>query len=141
MFWPHKTMNFFKKIQNLSEDKRRIIFWTVIILFVLVVFSIWLRGTESTIRNLKSGVLQGINLPERGVEEFNKKMEMFDKEKEAMDEKFKKIEELKKITESGQITLEDKQKLEELMREMGISPEDYQDEINQLESMNQEENK
>lgn len=85
-------MTFLKKIQNLPEEKRRIILWSIVIIVGFFIFALWIKNTqgklksfpkeESKIPSLRQE-LQGlprIELPEINEEEL-KKLEEIIKEK------------------------------------------------------------
>ena len=91
-------MNFFEKIQNLSEGKRKIILWSVVIIIGLPLFILWVKNVQEKLKSFPKGEskipslrqeLQGlprIELPEINEEELKKIEEMI-KEKSSGEEK------------------------------------------------------
>ncbi|MDP2926705.1 MAG: hypothetical protein Q8N65_01020 [bacterium] len=58
-------MNILKKIQEKSEDERRIIFWILVIVIGFVLFGGWLAVVKHRLVNLNQGQLrQELKLPE-----------------------------------------------------------------------------
>ena len=58
-------MNILKKIQEKSEDERRLIFWILVIVIGFVLFGGWLAVVKHRLVNLNQGQLrQELKLPE-----------------------------------------------------------------------------
>jgi hypothetical protein len=47
-------MEFLKKIQSLPKTKKLIIFWSVFVLFCILMFSIWLKRTTNLVEQWKN---------------------------------------------------------------------------------------
>lgn len=47
-------MEFLKKIRTLPKTKKLIIFWSVFVLFCILIFSIWLKRTTNLVEEWKS---------------------------------------------------------------------------------------
>ena len=85
-------MNFFEKIQNLSEGKRKIILWSAVIIIGLPLFILWVKNAQEKLKSFPKGEskipslrqeLQGlprIELPEINEEELKKLEEMIKEE-------------------------------------------------------------
>jgi hypothetical protein len=60
-----KANEYFKKIQNLSLIKRKVIFWIVIIILTLTLFFLWVKRAQRSIETFpKEEFIEEINLPE-----------------------------------------------------------------------------
>jgi len=110
-------MSFFKKIQNLPEEKRKIILWSIVIIFSLVLFSLWFQILKQRLNQIeKEKIKEQLKIPqlEDKLKEIPK-IEMPElKLPEISEEELKKIEEeeMKKIKE------ERKKEIEEMEKEL-----------------------
>lgn len=96
-------MDILEKIRNQSETKKKVILWTTIIVIGLVLFLLYLKNTQNSIKNFKSIELkEKFRLPSLGEELKGwPKFEM----PEVAEQELKKIEEeIKKIDEEKQST-------------------------------------
>lgn len=92
-------MNFLEKIRNQPEAVRKVILWTVVIVFSLCLFFVWFRSFQKKLRALqKERVIEKIELPDFG-------------------------EKLKNKVEIPEISKEDLEKLEEAIKEAGNETE------------------
>jgi len=87
-------MNFLNKIQNLPEEKRRTIFWLIIIIVGISLLIWWAKNLEMRIKSFKSEkIKEELQLPK--LEEELKSMPKFEMP-EISDEELKKLEEILK---------------------------------------------
>jgi len=87
-------MNFLNKIQNLPEEKRRTIFWLIIIIVGISLLIWWAKNLEMRIKSFKSEkIREELQLPK--LEEELKSMPKFEMP-EISDEELKKLEEILK---------------------------------------------
>jgi len=85
-------MEFFKKIQNLPEKKRKVIFWLAVIIIGISLFLGWVKSLEMKIKSFRTEkIKEELKIP-RLEEELKglQKLEM----PETSQEELKKIEEL-----------------------------------------------
>ena len=87
-------MEFIKKIQNLPEEKRKVIFWLVVIIIGISLFLGWVKSLEMKIKSFRTEkIKEELKIPqlEEGLKGLQK-LEM----PETSQEELKKIEELLK---------------------------------------------
>jgi hypothetical protein len=90
-------MNILNKIQNLSDRKRRTIFWLIIIIVGIFAFAWWAKNLEIRIKSFKSEkIKEELQLPR--LEEELKSLPKFEMP-EISDEELKKFEEILKETQ------------------------------------------
>lgn len=93
-------MDFFKKIQNLPEFQRKIIFWTILALVTIIAFSFWIARAKQKFKSFgEKEFFEKIKPPFEETEGFQtedlkENLEMFKEAKEIMD----KIEQEEKST-------------------------------------------
>lgn len=96
-------MSFFKKIQNLPEEKRKIILWSIVIIFSLTLFSFWFQILKQRLNQIeKERIKEQLKIPqlEDKLKEIPKIEMPEPKLPEISEEELKKIEEeMKKIKE------------------------------------------
>jgi len=57
-------MDFLRKLQALPETKRKMILWTVVIIFGLILFFFWLKNVQSKLESFpKEEFKEKLNLP------------------------------------------------------------------------------
>jgi len=87
-----------KKIQDLPLAKRKFIFWLIIIILGLILFTLWAIGIKNSIKNFpKEKISEEINFPE--LEEKIKSLPKTEISKSVIEEDLKKLEEIKKNLE------------------------------------------
>ena len=60
-----RISEYLKRIQNLPLRKRKIIFWLIIIIFGLILFTFWIISVQQAVKGSpKEGFLKGFKLPE-----------------------------------------------------------------------------
>ncbi|MDP2910645.1 MAG: hypothetical protein Q8N58_02580 [bacterium] len=63
-------MNFIQKIRNQPKYIRKIILWSITIIFGLILIGLWIYLSGKSVRNFnKQSVINGLNLPK--IENFN----------------------------------------------------------------------
>ncbi|MFC1630238.1 hypothetical protein ACFL06_01740 [Patescibacteria group bacterium] len=94
-------MSFIKKIQNQSEQTRKIIFWITIVIVAALLFFAWIFGVKQKFEQVrKDRLLQDLsqpklqeqweNMPEFNMPEFP---ELSEEELKLLEEELKKLEE------------------------------------------------
>jgi len=64
------TMNFIDKIRNQPKYIRKIILWSITIIFGLILMGLWIYLSGKNVRNFnKQSIIDGLNLPK--IENFN----------------------------------------------------------------------
>jgi len=87
-------MEFFKKIQNLPEGKRKVIFWLVVIIIGISLFLGWVKSLEMKIKSFRTEkIKEELKMPQ--LEEELKELQK-PEIPETSQEELKKIEELLK---------------------------------------------
>ncbi len=87
-------MEFFKKIQNLPEEKRKVIFWLVVILIGISLFLGWVKSLEMKIKSFRTEkIKEELKIPQ--LEEELKGLQKFEIPATSQEE-LKKLEELLK---------------------------------------------
>lgn len=91
-----KIRKFLKKIQNLPLTTRKIIFWSIIIILSLSLFSLWIKNFQQRARSFdREKFKEGLNLPqlreelkeiqkpeiEKNLEKLKETLEQYEKEK------------------------------------------------------------
>lgn len=62
-------MNFLKKVQNLPEEKKKIILWIVVGFFGVILFFYWIGTVEKSLSGFdKEKTMENVNFPEIGKE-------------------------------------------------------------------------
>jgi hypothetical protein len=57
--------NFLNKIRALSENKRKIILWTIVVILGITLFIFYVKGVDKKIKNLQGGLFSSqMKLPE-----------------------------------------------------------------------------
>ena len=105
-------MDFFKKIQNLPEFQRKIVFWIILALVAIIAFSFWVARAKQKLKSF-------------GEKEFFEKIEPFPRETEGFQtedleenlEMFKEAKEIMDKIEQEEISPEDLEDLKEIMLE------------------------
>jgi len=87
-------VNFLERIQNLPEEKRKIIFWLIVIIIGISVLAWWAKNLETRIKSFKSEkIKEELQLPK--LEEELKSLPKFEVS-EISEEELKKLEEILK---------------------------------------------
>ena len=90
-------MEFFKKIQNLPEEKRKVIFWLAVIIIGISLFLGWVKSLEMKIKSFRTEkIKEELQLPK--LEEELKSLPKFEVP-EISEEELKKLEEILKETQ------------------------------------------
>ena len=95
-------MTFLEKIRNLTETRKKIIFWSLIIIIGLGLFLLYFKNIQNNIKKLKSiNFKEELKMPDfsEGLKDLPK-IEM----PEISDEELKKIEEIQKNEEKESST-------------------------------------
>ena len=58
-----KIRNFFERLQALSEQKKKIILWSIVAVLAVVMGFFWIRGAMDSLSKIGEGV-QNIKIPE-----------------------------------------------------------------------------
>jgi hypothetical protein len=58
-----KIKNFLAKLQNLPDNKKKIILWTIVVIAGVVMGSFWIKGTIKNISKV-GDTIQSIKMPE-----------------------------------------------------------------------------
>ena len=92
-------MNFLHKLQNLPEQKRKIILWIAVIVVGILFFTFYIKNVQQRLKSFKAEELQqGLKIPE--LQEELKELPKFEMPKleipEISEEELKKLEEILK---------------------------------------------
>ena len=58
-----KIKNYLEKLQNLPENKKKIILWTIVVILAVIMGFFWIRGAMDSLSKIGEGV-QNIKIPE-----------------------------------------------------------------------------
>ncbi len=90
-------MKFIERIQNLPEEKRKVIFWLVVIIIGISLFLGWIKSLEMKIKSFRTEkIKEELQLPK--LEEELKSLPKFEVP-EISEEELKKLEEILKETQ------------------------------------------
>jgi len=73
-------MNFLEKIKNSSERKKKFIFWTTIIVLILIFSFIWVQDIKRNIKKLKEENFTNLFNNQEKIDEIKKQTEDIKKE-------------------------------------------------------------
>jgi len=91
-------MSFLKKIQNLPENKKKLILWSIVIIIGILLFTFYFKNVQQRLKSLKSEeIKEQLKIPE-----FQEKLKGLPKIEmpEISEEELKQLEEIMKETES-----------------------------------------